>query len=278
MLAGMWYPATEARCIEKIKQFKVPEPGIRGRAGIVPHAGWEYSGAVAFEVFQALAASDPKPELVVLFGTHMAPNSRPHISRATSYETPFGPIRAAEEIAAEVGEALELRDDPADSKWGGGGDNTVEVQLPFIKYLLPDARLVVIGPPANKQAIDIGKTTAEYVKKSGIPAAIVGSTDLTHYGARFGFAPKGYGEAAALWVKEENDACLIQRILAFDAKGVLEEAAQNHNACVPGAVAAAMSATQTFGATQAKLLKYTTSYDNQPSDTFVGYAGVIFHE
>jgi len=274
VLAGMWYPGTERGCRLKIEQLMGDEaPAAAGIGGIVPHAGWEYSGALAIKVYRAIAAADP--ELLILFGTHMAPGSAPHISRATGFETPLGTIAADTDLAARIAEALELDTDPADSSWRSDGDNTIEVQLPMIKHFMPDTRLVVIAPPFGSRAVEIGSVAAREAKGPGVRLAVVGSTDLTHYGPRFGFAPKGRGEAAARWVREENDARVIRRMLDLDPEGVLEEAARNHNACVPGAVAAAIAAARELGATSATLLDYRTSYDLQPGDTFVGYAAVV---
>jgi len=276
-LAGSWYPGTEAACRRKIEGMREAPPERTGRGGIVPHAGWEYSGAVALQVLQAVAAAEPKPELLLLFGTHMGPSSPPHIARAAGFETPLGTIVAEEELASEIAKLLQLRDDPADSRWGGGPDNTVEVQLPLIKHLLPEVKLVVISPPASQEAMEIGRVATEMASTRGRPMAIVGSTDLTHYGARFGFAPKGHGDEAAEWVKKENDANLIERVLALDPEGVLAEASRNHNACVPGAVAATLAGAEVLQLSAATLLDYRNSYDLQPSSSFVGYAGVLLH-
>jgi hypothetical protein len=272
-LAGRWYPGTAEACRREIEEMLGPTPARGATGGIVPHAGWAFSGALAGKVLQALAASTPAPELLLVFGTHMAPNSAPHISRASRFETPLGPLGADEELAAELAEALKLRDDPADSRWGGS-DNTVEVQLPLIKHLMPDAALVVIGPPASKQAIEIGREAARAARRRGVPLAVVGSTDLTHYGPNYGFAPKGYGPEALTWVKAENDARMIEKMLGLDPEGVIAEASASHNACCPGAVAAAIAAAAELGAGSAELLEYATSHDVHPSDSFVGYAAV----
>ncbi len=275
-LAGMWYPGTETACRRKIEGLiEGTAPSKTGIAGIVPHAGWDYSGSLAIKVYQALAAAAVAPELILLFGTHMAPSSRPHISRASGFETPLGAIDAAEGLTEELAKRLKLSADPADSRFRGGGDNTIEVQLPMIKYFMPDAKLAVISPPFSSESIEIGRVAVEAAKELEVPFAVVGSTDLTHYGPRFGFTPKGVGETAARWVREENDAQLIQKVLDMDPEAVLDEAAENHNACVPGAVAAALAGAKEMGATEASLLEYRSSYDLGPSDTFVGYAAIV---
>jgi hypothetical protein len=233
-----------------------------------------FSGTVAAQTLQAIALHDPAPELLLLFGTHMGPRSAPHISRAESFETPLGPLEAARDLAAELATELGLRDDPADSRWGND-DNTIEVQLPLIKHLLPNVKLVAIGPPASEEAIEIGRVATRRAQQLGVPLAVIGSTDLTHYGPNYGFTPKGIGEEAVRWVKETNDARLIERVLDLDAEGVIAEAREHHNACVPGAVAAAITGAKELGADHATLIRYLTSYDVHPGSSFVGYASVV---
>jgi AmmeMemoRadiSam system protein B len=197
------------------------------------------------------------------------------VSRTDAFETPLGPITAARELAETLARDLDLGPDPADDP-RSSGDNTVEVQLPFIKHLWPDVQLLVLAPPAAAEAVDIGRRTIELAQQIHKPLAVVGSTDLTHYGPRFGFTPHGTGPEAFAWAKNENDARLIDRILAGDAPGVLSEAEAHHNACVPGAAAAALTGAYQLGARQARLLAYGSSYDIQPGSTFVGYAGITF--
>lgn len=275
-LAGRWYPGSDEQCRAEVEALLGSAPELRGVAGIVPHAGWTFSGSVAAQTLQALASAEPRPELLLIFGTHMGAKSPAHISRASGFTTPLGELRAAETLTAELAKELDLRDDPADSRWGND-DNTIEVQLPLIKYLLPDVQLAVIGPPASIEAIEIGRVATKKAQALGLPMAIIGSTDLTHYGPNYGFSPQGHGENAVRWVKEENDARLIERVLDLDAEGVIAEAQANRNACVPGAVAAAISGAKELGATNATLLRYLTSYDVHPGSSFVGYASVVMH-
>jgi AmmeMemoRadiSam system protein B len=272
-LAGMWYPADEAAARREIEGLLGPEPEEAAVVGIVPHAGWAYSGKAAALVWQAVAKTDPRPERVLLFGTHMGPATPAHVSMASSFETPLGPIRGSGTLAKRLAEELSLRPDPAD---GMEVDNTVEVQLPILKYLLPEAELVVVGPPASSEAIRIGEVAARVASEDEGQLAVVGSTDLTHYGPNYGWSPKGHSEDAVRWVKEENDKGLVDRLLAMDSEGVVTEGSSNRSACCPGAAAAAVAAAKVLGAEKPTLLDYYTSHDVRPDRSFVGYAGVVF--
>ena len=104
---------------------------------------------------------------------------------------------------------------------------------------------------------------------------VFGSTDLTHYGPNYGFAPKGYGPEAVKWVKEVNDKHFVEAALKLDDSGMLKTAHEDQSACSAGGAVAAVAAAKAAGAHKAALIDYYTSYDVMPGDTFVGYAGIV---
>jgi hypothetical protein len=63
---------------------------------------------------------------------------------------------------------------------------------------------------------------------------------------------------------------------AMDAQRVIREALENQNACCAGAVGAAIAAARKLGADKARTLEYASSYDKRPSESFVGYVGMVF--
>jgi len=116
----------------------------------------------------------------------------------------------------------------------------------------------------------------ETAREMGLTIKVIGSTDLTHYGPNFGFTPEGKGEAARTWVDESNDREAINKMIALDAPYFTQEALKRHNACCSGAVTATLAAAHALGITKGVEIAHTTSYDKSPSDSFVGYTGVIF--
>ena len=75
IFAGSWYPQKPGACEGEIQQFlagSVPRPQTRRTwmGGIVPHAGWYYSGQIACNVIQWLK-DETALDLVVLFGMHL---------------------------------------------------------------------------------------------------------------------------------------------------------------------------------------------------------------
>ncbi|MFH1491134.1 MAG: AmmeMemoRadiSam system protein B [Pseudomonadota bacterium] len=275
--AGSWYPGREADCRRVIQEFaeteiSLPSPGKSRVGGIVPHAGWVFSGRIACQVIKALKHGED-PDTVVIFGRHLHSGGKNYLMREGSWETPIGDLKIDQELAdgllSEFSFQVETasRHDP---------DNTIELQLPFIKYFFPEAGILPVGVPPAAASLRIGETLAELSGRSGRKTLFLGSTDLTHYGYNYGFVSRGVGEEAVRWVKEENDKRMVDLISLTDAEGVIKESLRNQNACCGGAVGAAIASSKKMGATRGDKVLYGTSYDIRPDSSFVGYVGIVF--
>ncbi|RLF03215.1 MAG: AmmeMemoRadiSam system protein B [Thermoprotei archaeon] len=274
--AGSWYPGSESECRAAIKNFSnaglsCPDAeDVLG--GIVPHAGWFYSGQVACNVIKCLS-NQGAPETCVIFGRHLHPESPCYIMKKGLWETPLGSIEIDMDMAAALAEEFSfIEETPSFHE----PDNTIELQLPFIKYFFPETKIVPIGVPPNSTALSIAKRAAGISKKMGRRSIALGSTDLTHYGLNYGYIPEGTGEDAVEWVKNKNDRRVVDLMLKMDGAGIIQEALQNQNACCSGAAGAAAEMAKGLGADRAEKIKYLTSYDIRPDSSFVGYAGVVF--
>ncbi len=275
--SGTWYPDAAPECEREIETFlteyadeRLPDQVYRG--GIVPHAGWLFSGAIACNVIHRLTR-EPPPDVIVIFGMHLHPGAAPCIMTDGAWETPLGDLPVDREFA----EALRSRNSSFQVGPGSfGQDNTIELQLPFIKHFFPDAKIVPVGAPPRQASIEIGAAAADISRDLNKSIRVIGSTDLTHYGPGYRFSPKGSGRAALDWVRNENDGAAIEAMIEMDPARVVDESLSNHNACCGGAAAAALSAGKRLGAAAAHKLAYATSHDKHPSNDFVGYVGVVF--
>jgi len=272
--AGSWYPDSAAECEADIRRYiekaSPSDPSCLG--GIVPHAGWYFSGEIACRVIHGLI-SGPPPDVVVLFGMHLHPESPCYIMAEGAWETPFGNLSIETDVTRQLLETFSFQVETAQRHTK---DNTIELQLPFIKYFFPDAKIVPLGLPPVESSLKIGVAVAEILSDFGLKARIIGSTDLTHYGFNYGYTPMGSGASAVEWVKAENDRRAVDAMLSMDSRSVIREGLANQNACCAGAAAAAIAASRAMGATRAEEVAYATSYDKQPSDSFVGYVGILF--
>jgi len=279
-VAGMFYPARERACRSQVEEC------LRGaetvelegpiRGGVVPHAGWSYSGPTAARVFSALSAQDA-PETMVLFGAvHTWGVSQASMYGQGKWRTPLGDLQVDQELAHEAlhagGDAI------VDRPEAHSREHSIEVQLPFIAHLFPEARILPIAVPPSPAATEIGSLVAGAALALGRSTVAIGSSDLTHYGPRYGLAPAGAGEPALEWMRQ-NDTRLIELTVQMRPGQVIQEAREHHNACGAGAIAATIAYVAELGATRGILLHYTNSHEVMPlgrATDMVGYAAVIF--
>lgn len=251
--------------------------------GVVPHAGWVFSGALAARTFCALAEPAEDVRTFVLLGTdHTGTAAMGEVFASGVWRTPLGDVAVDDALADELlAGGGPFRDRPA----AHSREHSLEVQLPILQVLLPEARILPIAVhplPQHETAVEIGRYVGQLLRHhEGV--RVVASTDLTHHGRdAYGFGPGGPGQQAADWTRE-NDARVLRLVEALDADAVVPEAAEHHNACGAGAVAAALAAVREAGATRGIVLEYSTSYDvarrlyaDENDDTAVGYASVVF--
>jgi len=272
--AGSWYPDSAVECAADIQSYlenaSPPERPCIG--GIVPHAGWYFSGEIACRVIHGLS-SGPSPDVVVVCGRHLHPESPCYIMTEGAWETPFGDLYIEKDVAGQLNASFSFQVETAQHHTQ---DNTIELQLPFIKYFFKDTKIVPLGLPPAASSLDIGVAVAKIISDLGLNARIIGSTDLTHYGFNYGYTPMGSGASAVDWVTTDNDRRAVNAMLAMDANVVIKEGLTHQNACCAGAAATSIAASRALGATRAEEVAYATSYDKQPSDSFVGYVGILF--
>lgn len=273
-----WYPAQDEACHWQITKFldrlgELELPAERLRAGIVPHAGWMFSGELAALTIGALARHAALVDTVVLLGGHLGPDSPSWVLTEGRWPTPVGSLEVDSALAAEV---------VKETGWEPMGpseyrpDNTIELQMPILRHCFADSQLVVAGVPADPGSGEAGAAVVRVAKTLGRDIVVVGSTDLTHYGPNYDFSPAGSGEEAVRWVKEENDARAVELMATLDPDTLVSEALDKHFCCCPGSTAATLGAARALGAHKGHVLGTRTSYDVRPGDSFVGYAAVVF--
>lgn len=277
-VAGLFYPAEPRSLRARLEALldaarSVPLKGVVG--GLVPHAGLDYSGAVA-AAFYASAADAPE-SVVFVASVHRAGVRRAAVSSATAWRTPLGEVAVDVPLARAIVEASAGAagfDDAAHE-----GDHAVEVELPFVQIRWQGAGIVPIAVPARPESAAVGGAIAAAVAALERRALVVASSDLTHYGRRFGFAPWGEDAAALRRAHGENDARLLAFVERLDARGALDDALRHASACGGGAIAAAVEAARARGARRGVLLAKRASSEAEAAPapfTSVGYAAVAF--
>ncbi|MDF1820297.1 MAG: AmmeMemoRadiSam system protein B [Alcanivoracaceae bacterium] len=177
-VSGSFYPADAAVLQQEVDQLlDQPSTTTAGRptALVVPHAGYQYSGAIAAAAFRQLRPWCDDIDRVVLIGpAHRVPLVGAALSAAGYFHTPLGDVvvDSRETQALEKLSGFAVRDD------AHAHEHCLEVQLPFLQTLLGDFRLVPVV---------VGQATSQVLRPLlerywGAPhTLIVLSTDLSHY-------------------------------------------------------------------------------------------------
>jgi len=284
IVAGQFYPANREKCLEEIRQGLAARPlpdSLRPSVvgGIVPHAGWTFSGELAALVFAAVRKRHETVATFVIYGTaHSYFDALPAVDDSDAWQTPLGAVQLDKELCAALLDSGVV----AANSSAHRQEHSIEVQVPFIQHLFPEARIVPILVPPVESAIPLGESASDLTSGTGRPIIYIGSTDLTHYGPRYGFTPMGRGPDAYQWASNVNDRQFTDLAIAMDAERLLAGAIEKGNACGPGAAAAAVAAARKLGVTRGQLLAYTTSNDVMQAKMgttgrdSVGYAAIVF--
>ncbi|MFH1719764.1 MAG: AmmeMemoRadiSam system protein B [Planctomycetota bacterium] len=285
IVAGQFYPGQRDACIDEINECldaiaiseSLPKTIV---AGIVPHAGWAFSGPLAAAVFLAISQQHEKVHTFVIFGAaHGYFGASPAVCDRGRWETPAGEVLVDEELADAVLSTARAASNP-DSHLC---EHSIEVQVPFIQYLFAGAKILPILVPPTEQAVPLGEAVGEIISENDDKKIVcIGSTDLTHYGPRYGFVPMGGGKTGLEWARNVNDRKFIDLALKLRADDLLAGSIESGNACGPGAAAATVAAAKKLGSRHGLLLAHTTSNDvmlqkmGTTSADSVGYAAIVF--
>jgi AmmeMemoRadiSam system protein B len=278
--AGSFYPFDDRSCRQQIEEclgdYQPPAEPTHIVSGIVPHAGWVFSGPTAAKVFKSVKEK-ASPETFLIFGAvHVWGVGKASMFAHGLWETPCGIAAIDEELAHTI---LNVASDSVITNASAHDrEHSIEVQIPFIQYLFPEAKILPIMVAPDKQAVDLGQKIGKLLAEQEKNVCVLGSTDLTHYGPSFGFTPYGVGPKA-LEPMKDNDRRIINLALELKAEEVIVEAERHRNACGAGAIAATVATAKELGAQRGYLLEHTTSQDVMPerlATDFVGYAGIVF--
>jgi len=199
-VAGAFYPGDAAvlgRTLDELlgdlDQAHGHPPRVPA-AVIVPHAGYPFSGRVAARTFAGLAGAGtgqeghPAIERVILLG----PSHRYGFSggalpaeRLEAFATPLGQV----DLDLEAIKSLRACAGMGGPAAAHDQEHSLEVELPFLQRLAPRARVVpiVVGPRTDAEsARELARCLAPFV---GPGTVVVASSDFTHHGEAFGYAP-----------------------------------------------------------------------------------------
>jgi MEMO1 family protein len=254
-VAGTWYPAIPGALTREVDGYlDAVDPGAIPHGGlhavIAPHAGLMFSGPVGAYAYKAAAAHGPFDAVVLAGPSHFVAFDGVALYPSGAFASPLGPASIDEALAEQLMAASPLiRPRPA----AHGREHSLEMQLPFIRRLLPDAAIVplLMGYQARETIQGFAEALAR-VGEGGRRVLLVASTDLSHYFD----APTA--EALDRRVAECVAANDPDRLLA-----IFEEYPEGERgrfvACGGGPMIAVMMAARARGARHGRVLKYMHS-------------------
>jgi len=186
-LAGSWYPRDEAQVRDTLNgylQAAAVEPPDAVAAIVVPHAGWRFSGPTAAYAYKAVYGTRFDRVIVLAPSHKVALGGRAVVTKADAWATPLGEVPLDREGAAALLTSARFRQDDAVV----GDEHAVEIQMPFVKLALPEARVlpVVVGhlPPDGVREV------ADQLRGLlGERTLVVVSSDFTHFGPQYSYQP-----------------------------------------------------------------------------------------
>jgi len=189
-LAGTWYPGEPEALSGYVdglldQATATPEPPADPiRALILPHAGYQYSGATAAAGIRLVRGREFR-RVIVMAPSHRGRFHGLSIADVDAYETPLGPVPLDSEAIGRLRESPLVSADPE----AHGEEHAVEIELPLLQRALsPGWRLVpvLVGELGES---DYG-AAAELIRPlADAETLVVVSSDFTHYGPRFGYLP-----------------------------------------------------------------------------------------
>ena len=266
-LAGSWYPSSKATLSSVLDSYLATakvEP-IKGniKALIVPHAGLIYSGPVAGYAYKAV--QDRKYSTVLVLGfCHRKTFDGISVYKEGYFATPLGALEVDSKLANEIisqHKKIIFKPDAFEN------ENSIELELPFIKKVLPDSKIVPIA---------FGSSDFSYCElMAGIIADIlsqredvllVASTDMSHFHT--------YDDARRIDLKS------IELLRKFAARQIYEESVLGEQIfCGYMPVTTTLLASKKIGADNMAILQYASSGDITGDRTrVVGYVSAAIYQ
>lgn len=271
VVAGRFYPGDAAELSTMVDSLldvsQVSHISEEIIAGVVPHAGYVFSGATAADFYSSIEGVDY--DVVVLIGPshHVAFNGF-SIFEGNGYLTPLGEVDMATDISERIRESHPTASFVPEAH---ESEHCLEVQLPFLQGVLqPGFRIVpiVVG---NAEPDEL-KYMAELILAESYNQRIlvIASSDLSHYPTK---------ELA-----EEVDSLTVEAILNGEMSAFLEATSEEklpHGlatfACGRIPIALVMSYAALYPDVTPELLSMTTSAEYSGDDSqVVGYASISF--
>ncbi len=251
-VAGLFYPDKSAVLAAKIDAAFAAAPAspFRAKMVVVPHAGIDFSGAIAARAARALDLTERVRRVVILGPNHRVPLRGLAVHPATAWSTPLGVVPVAGEALRSIlpleGVAVDAR--PFER------EHSLEMPLIFLQRLIPKLEIapVLVGDAAPELVEEVLRRLW-----GGPDTAICISSDLSHFLA-----------AGAARSQDAQTRSLIEG-------GRWSELGPD-NVCGFASLRGAIRLAQSLGMRATGLAFATSDQAGGPADRVVGYGAFAF--
>ena len=276
-VAGLWYPGTasEIRALadawERTSRNLAEAPLKCPNVLILPHAGWAYSGEIAWAAARTAINGDFK-RVVVLAPSHRAwVENRLVAPESDTVATPLGTIAIDRDWLDRLSLAAPVRKSDRIHR----NEHSAQIEYPLLQLALGDAFKIVPLIMGGFGADQLGMCVRALSRLMDAETLLVVSSDFTHYGDDFSYSP--FGTSGGEDVREKI-AALDAEALSFigkcDAAG-FAAFIKKTGATICGNVPIWLALQALPRGTAPSLLRYATSGDdNRDFRRFVCYAAV----
>ncbi len=270
-VAGKFYPESASAlrsAVEKFMQDALPPQAKEPLAIVVPHAGYIYSGQICADGWNQVR-NRPVDTVVILATNHTAPGLRKIALSPDGFRTPLGTAAVDRELTAAL---IAASPDCILDRGPHRHEHSLEVQIPFLQVLFPQAKLVpaIVGEADVALCTRFGEALARVLK--GRKAMIVASSDLSHY-------PSAQDATTVDRKTLEAITTLDPAALQAAVRSPAARRIPNLSTCACGEapIMAAMAAAKALGAEGGRIVSYAHSGDIPigERERVVGYGAVV---
>lgn len=279
IVSGKFYPANKQELEKQIEKFfsnlEVASVKIKEnkeiKAGIVPHAGYAFSGKCASFVYKLL--KNQEIETFIILGTnHSGLGSKISLS-IEDFDTPLGLVESnillIEKIMQKAS-GLDIEVNEPSHKY----EHSIEVQLPFLQSINKNFNIIpiILRDLSLKEIKSFSGILADIIKEDK-KIFVLASSDFTHYGESYSFLPFSENIRENLY---KLDNKIIDKILKLQTDKFIDEAGES-TVCGKDSISVCMETAKNLNLKAEKLCYYTSGDVIEDWDNCVGYASIVFY-
>ncbi len=271
-VSGSFYPDSSRELKQMIGSFlSEVEEKKEIRSGIVPHAGYIFSGKTYASVYGKI---DERFDTVVVVG----PN---HYGKGTIdtcecvWQTPVGNLLSDVEFIEGL-KKEGISSSPEPHLW----EHSIEVQIPWIVETLGSVKFVPISVNPmffeKEKMKELGRILFEIKERSGKKIVVFASSDFTHYGEAYNYVPFRGSRSEILEKIKDLDFKMIKAVEDLAVERIIE-LGEEMTVCGYGPIAAVVEYSRLSGYKKVEIEDYRTSFEvSKRTDAIVSYAGITF--